>query len=387
MTQKRFHTIAVERQNANDDSYVLVERQASDGDFVRAGTTVAALEGSKSAFEVEAPLDGYIYFFPEVGANVDVGARLAVIAEEEGFDPRQIAEPAEKEKSPGAAGQAETGALARFTENAKALIAGRTFDPELFADLDIVTADDVAARLGGGEASAKPSAADELTGSEGKALVRLGIIGGGQAALQVFDAASLAPHLVPAAIFDDAKAGTGFRLGGVPVLGGCDADGIAAHYEAGAFDALVITLGNERDLRHTLYADLTARNVPFANVVHPSATIGLNARVGHGNIILAHVSVGPSAVVGDNNLISAHCNIEHHNRLGDSNTFGPGVMTSGTVRIGSRCRFGTGIFIEPGLEIGDGATIASGAVLTQSVPAEATVKTKITSVIRRKSER
>ena len=99
--------------------------------------------------------------------------------------------------------------------------------------------------------------------------------------------------------------------------------------------------------------------------------------MGDGNVVCAFCHLGTGARVGDNNFLSAYNSFDHHDDLGSDISTGPGCMASGLVRIESGVRMGTGVFIEPHVTIGAGALVASGAVLTTSVPPGHAVKTRV----------
>jgi sugar O-acyltransferase (sialic acid O-acetyltransferase NeuD family) len=213
---------------------------------------------------------------------------------------------------------------------------------------------------------------------------RVLVIGGGRGAVQVLDILHRAARQRPLGIVDDNTAAAGKAIMGVKILGTTRL--VADMLSDGAFDAAVIAFSNDLEARARIYQHLTAQGVPFANVIDPSVQIHSNVSMGQGNVIIANSRIGACAVIGDNNFMSAFTNLEHHNDLGSHCTFGPGVMTSSRVHIGDRCRFGTGIFVEPGVRIGDDSIIASGSVLTGSVPRNSVVKTRVEIVVRPREE-
>ena len=107
------------------------------------------------------------------------------------------------------------------------------------------------------------------------------------------------------------------------------------------------------------------------------ARLNRGVMLGEGNIICAFVHVGVETRVGNNNFLSAYTSIDHHNLWGSHITTGPAVATSGCVEVEDDVKMGTGIFIQPHITVGKGAQIASGAVLTRSVPAMHAAKTRI----------
>ncbi|HRA67996.1 MAG TPA: acetyltransferase, partial [Caldilinea sp.] len=211
---------------------------------------------------------------------------------------------------------------------------------------------------------------------------RLLIVGGGNGAVQILDALARIPQQRGVAIMDDNAAIHGKQVAGVPIIGAIDEDRVADLLAAGAIDAAVISVSTSIPFRERIFTAWQARGIPFANVIHPSAVVGMNVALGVGNVVMAFCHVGACATVGDNNFLSAYCSIEHHCVLGSHCSFGPAVVTSSRVRIGDGVRFGTGIAIEPGVTIGAGSVIASGLAITQDIAARSLVKARVGYTVR-----
>ena len=63
------------RVNNNDDIVQVVELSVNEGDFVKGGDLVAAVETDKAIVEVEAERDGYVLkILPELDQKVAVGS-------------------------------------------------------------------------------------------------------------------------------------------------------------------------------------------------------------------------------------------------------------------------------------------------------------------------
>lgn len=81
---------------SNDDHVTLVEWYVADGDRVVAGQPVAAVETSKAAADVEAPVTGSVWLHVDVLAECPVGSVLATVRPE-GDAPRPVVPPARRE--------------------------------------------------------------------------------------------------------------------------------------------------------------------------------------------------------------------------------------------------------------------------------------------------
>ncbi len=73
--------IVLTRDDANSESALLVEWLAEDRDEVRKGQAVCVVETSKASFDLEAPGDGTLVWLVPVGREVEIGASVALVAE------------------------------------------------------------------------------------------------------------------------------------------------------------------------------------------------------------------------------------------------------------------------------------------------------------------
>ena len=110
--------VPVPQINPNDEHAIVVRWHVEKGARVRAGQTLVTLETTKTAFDVDAPQDGYAFFEHAPHAEVAVGAPIAWIAETDRLDsiPTQ---PTSPDVAPGAA------PTARFTRKALKLMKER----------------------------------------------------------------------------------------------------------------------------------------------------------------------------------------------------------------------------------------------------------------------
>ena len=79
--------VPVPQENPNDERAVLVAWEVPSGTRVEAGRRIATLETTKSAFDVDAPVSGYLIYEAEPKSMLVVGAPFAWIAAEPGFRP------------------------------------------------------------------------------------------------------------------------------------------------------------------------------------------------------------------------------------------------------------------------------------------------------------
>jgi acetyltransferase EpsM len=191
------------------------------------------------------------------------------------------------------------------------------------------------------------------------------IVGGGEHALVVLEAARSAPDRWTVVGFTDRSRRS--RLAGsapaVDDLG--DDDALAARLPswtgAGEFErapALILGIGGG-----------TRPGDRVATVVHAAATVSPSARLGPGTVVGAAAVVQAEAVAGRHVIVNTGAVVEHDVVLGDFTHVGPAAAIGGGTRIGARVFIGLGARIRDHVTIGDDATIGMGAVVLGDVAA------------------
>jgi sugar O-acyltransferase (sialic acid O-acetyltransferase NeuD family) len=374
------------RIGSNEDEATVIEWTKSESEHVCAGEVVCTAETTKSLFDVEAAAEGYLFILAQGGASVAVGQPLAVISSDPTDTHEAIAAWLAAVASPSVP---LSGTAAERTRTRKAELLARRhgIDLNLVPSNDgKISESDVLAyleRRGNPPALSAPQRGDVVDGTYRNGRVeRLVIIGGGDGAVQVLDAIFKSGRQRAVAILDDNPGLHGRTIMGVPVVGSIREDLVAGMRERDELDSAVISISTLIPLRRRVFEQLTARGIPFTNVIHPTACIGMNVSIGRGNVILGFCHIGACATIGDNNFLSAYVSIEHHNELGHHCSYGPAVVASSRVRVGDGTRFGTGVFIEPKINIGANSVIGSGCILRGHVPANSVVRTRLNHVLR-----
>ncbi len=357
--------VVLEQTDLNSESAVLVSWSVPDGANVAAGDTLCIAETTKAAIEVPAPTAGQVFHAYAAGASLAFNRPIAYIAET----------PAESASAKQAARTTASVApsAVKATKKARQLAAqhGLSLD-SLPASSSLITEADIYAALG----KTPPSAPSAAITAQPVALppggARVLALGAGLGAMQVIDILLHDPQLVPVGCLDDDVATHGQSVFGVPVWGPL-AD-LESLWLAKKFTHAIVAISTNISVRKALFLRARALGIPFVNAIDPTVRLNRAVVLGTGNVLCSQVHVGVATVLGDNNFISSHTSIEHHNSWGSHNTVGPACATSSRALVGDEVLFGTGIFLQPGVGIGSRARIASGAVLTQNIPADHAVK-------------
>ncbi len=358
--------------NANEDHAVLTRWTVAGGQHVRKGDVICVVETTKAALDVEAEADGYLHPIAKDGARLSTGSVIGVLLDDPAADPAQFLPKPDAPATPGER---------RWTKKAGIVAA------KLGVDLEALAAKSPNATLGEADvvaASRTDDAADLVddrnpSGRRERVLLIGGAGGGGAITLDcIFRTAGQRA----VGILDNNPAARGKRLMGVEVLGSFPL--IEKLWAERAFDAAIVVVTGAVDERMKLFESLVRMGIKAANVVDPSVAIRANVKMGTGNLIMPACFLSTCVTIGDNNFLAAGTMIEHHSVIGSHCTFGPRCALSGAVRVGSRVKFGMGVLVEPYLSLGDDSLVASGVVVTQSVPEKSTLKAHRSYVVRQR---
>lgn len=165
----------------------------------------------------------------------------------------------------------------------------------------------------------------------------------------------------------DLKEKIGEKIFGIKVLGP-DSD-LPTFYKKG-IKYCFVSLGSTGDpsLRVKLYNIAIKTGFMFPNLIHPSALISRQAKMGCGNYIAPKVVINSGAQIGNNCIINTGAIIEHDCKIGNFVNLCPGSLLSGSVNIGDYSHIGTGSIVSHGLTIGTRAIIGVGSVVVKNIP-------------------
>ncbi len=197
-----------------------------------------------------------------------------------------------------------------------------------------------------------------------KQLVIIGAGGFGREVLAWARQATVA-WTVKGFVDDNLQALDGFQKN-VPVLGRVD------DYQPVESDVFVCAIGNVEYKRRKVES-IARRGGKFVQVIHSSAVIGENVRLGEGVILCPHAVVGSDAKLGDFVSVNLHSTVAHDAVIGRWSQLHCHVDITGGVVLGESVLVGSHASILPGVHVGEGAIVGVGSVVMQDVPAGATV--------------
>ena len=130
-------------------------------------------------------------------------------------------------------------------------------------------------------------------------------------------------------------------------------------------DVFTFSIGGEA--RRKCIDSLVDKDAKFINLIHNSARIGTNVKLGIGNIIAAFTSLGADCIVGDYNMIQSYTVIGHDAVIGDYNRIDTHVTCVGGIRINNETTIHTGAVINHKVTIENNAKVGACSFVIRKV--------------------
>ena len=127
------------------------------------------------------------------------------------------------------------------------------------------------------------------------------------------------------------------------------------------------------EIRKDFIETIKERGGIFVNIIHKTAIIQGNAKIGNGVIMCPFTYVNDNATVGDYVMINTVSGLGHDVELGDYSCLMGHVELCGFVKVGKEVYFGGGARVLPKGKVGDGAFVGSGSIVLKKVKAGAKV--------------
>jgi len=199
------------------------------------------------------------------------------------------------------------------------------------------------------------------------------VVGGGEHAAVVIDAARTNPDAWELRGFTDPNPGVGAsdRLG-LAYLGDDTAvsDRLAPeHAEASWF---VLGFGAPPEGRRAS-VERFGRSMRWATVIHASAWVSPGAVLGEGTVVLAGATINAGARLGRHVIVNTRSVVEHDVRVGDFAHLAPGTIVGGGAAIGDDTFVGMGALVRDHVVVGARATVGMGAVVVGDIPDDTTI--------------
>jgi len=141
------------------------------------------------------------------------------------------------------------------------------------------------------------------------------------------------------------------------------------HYKD-EYDMFVAIGDNE--IREKLLLQLEVENASIPVLIHPSALIGENVKLGAGSIVMAGAVIICNSTIGKGVIINTSSSVDHDNMIGDFAHISPGVHMAGEVKIGDDTWICIGATVINRITITDHCIIGAGAVVINNITEKGT---------------
>lgn len=118
-------------------------------------------------------------------------------------------------------------------------------------------------------------------------------------------------------------------------------------------------------------AEIIQSNFPdfgFVNLIHPTASVGVDVELGMGILMLAQSSVNPGSRLADFVHVGLGSSLEHDGVMGSFSSMYGGVSTGGNVEMGKGSAAMLGSVIADGVKIGAQTVVGAGSVVLKDLP-------------------
>lgn len=148
--------------------------------------------------------------------------------------------------------------------------------------------------------------------------------------------------------------------GNYKVVGGCKS---AQSYKNADF---IVAIGNSK-IRRKIQTEFIGMGLHIVSLIHPSAVIASNVKIGVGTVVMAGAVINPCSVIGQGCIINTCASVDHDCRIGDYVHVSVGAHVAGTVIIGDDTWVGAGATASNNIEITNECMIGAGAVVIADI--------------------
>ena len=136
-------------------------------------------------------------------------------------------------------------------------------------------------------------------------------------------------------------------------------------------DVFVSSIGGAA--RRPCMEEIISRGGEFMELIHHTARVYSNAKLGKGNFIGAYTVIGNDAVVGDYNMIQSYTVIGHDAKIGNWNRIDTHVTCVGGIVIEDEVNIHTSAVISHNVKVETGAHVGALSFVIRKVKAGTTV--------------
>ena len=147
--------------------------------------------------------------------------------------------------------------------------------------------------------------------------------------------------------------------------------GTISGYEPKENDVFVCSIGSRS--RRKCIESLIKRGAEFISLIHQTARIGTNVKMGKGTLVGTYTTIAADAELGDFNFIQSLTIVGHDCKIGSWNRIDSQVMMVGATTLGDNNMIHTGAMINHNVHVGDDCTIGACSFVSMDVESGSTL--------------
>jgi len=129
---------------------------------------------------------------------------------------------------------------------------------------------------------------------------------------------------------------------------------------------ICLAIGNN-NIRMKLFKKIESHDFEIVSLIHPSAIISSDVKIGKGTVIMPNVVVNAASYIGNAVILNTSCVIEHECNIEDYVHISPNVALAGNVKVKKFTHIGIGTNIIQGIIINENCIIGAGSVVTKNI--------------------
>ena len=210
--------------------------------------------------------------------------------------------------------------------------------------------------------------------------MKTAIIGCGNHGMVIKDIIGYLGNLELIGFLDDNKNLWGKNVDGLKVLGNLSLE------NKNRFDLEAVVLGiGDNKIRASFYNLAKFLELYLPSIIHPSAIISKNTKLGEGVVIMPGVIINTGTTIGNNVCLNTGVQLDHDNYIEDHVHIYPRAVLTGCVKVGKYSYIGANASIRDHVNVGSYTFIGLGSVVTKNIPDNVIVYGNPAKIINRKT--
>lgn len=108
-------------------------------------------------------------------------------------------------------------------------------------------------------------------------------------------------------------------------------------------------------------------NLNWCTVIHPSAIVASDVKIGLGTVIMPGVVINPGTIIGNHCIINTSSSIDHDNIIEDFVHISPGCHLAGTVKVKENTWLCIGTIVKNNITITSNSVVGAGAIVIKDI--------------------